>query len=254
MKLSVDMGWITATYLLSLRIGALVIMTPIFSNLSGMIAVRVLFTLALSAMLVSGLGFSPLISSMGLGALVAASVCELVVGAVLAFGVFAAFGAFSVAGKILDVQSGLGIGSVFDPVTRAGAPLFATILNLLAVVIFFSVNGHHALLRGIVFSTQQIPIGASFAGFSAEPLIRQFGLMFSFGVALIAPVMFVLFLIETGLAVIARTLPQMNVFVIGMPVKIVAAIAVFALSANALGHVASRVHASIFDYWERVLP
>ncbi|HYD61572.1 MAG TPA: flagellar biosynthetic protein FliR [Noviherbaspirillum sp.] len=253
MSMLVDPRWVVSVYLLALRLGVLFVMTPIFSTLSGLVAVRILFTLAVSVVLIWSVGVRVSDVPLTAGSLFAASMAELMVGATLAFGVFAAFGAFSVAGKILDVQTGFGIGSVFDPVTRAGSPLFATIFNLLAVAVFFGMDGHHALLRGIAFSVQQVPPGTGFAALPADAVVRQFGLMFSLGMALIAPVVFCLFLVEVGLALVSRVLPQMNVFVVGIPVKIVAGIAMFALTIGYLGPAMGRVYASVFNYWEQVL-
>lgn len=253
MSFDIDSGWAMAVYFLALRLGVLLVMTPIFSSLSGLVTVRVLFTLTVSIALVSGLDIRAGGASLSIGQVIAASFGEMAIGATLAFGIFTAFGAFSIAGKILDVQSGFGIGSVFDPVTWAGSPLFATIFNLLAVAVFFGLDGHHALLRGIAFSVEQLPPGAGFATIAAEAVVRQFGLMFSLGVALIAPVMFCLFLIEAGLALVSRVLPQMNVFMVGIPVKIVAGVAMFALTIGYLGPVMQRVYASAFNYWEQVL-
>jgi flagellar biosynthesis protein FliR len=253
MSMDIDPSWAISVYLLALRLGVLLVMTPIFSSLSGLVTVRVLFTFAISAALVSGMGVRAANVPSSIGPLIAVSMAELMVGATLAFGVFAAFGAFSVAGKILDVQSGFGIGSVFDPVTRRGSPLFATMFNLLAVVVFFGMDGHHALLRGIAFSMQQASPGMGFSALSPDAVIRQFGVMFSLGVVLIAPVMFCLFLVEVGLAMVSRVLPQMNVFVVGIPVKIFAGIAMLASTIGYLGPVMGRVYASIFSYWEQVL-
>jgi len=248
-----DIVWIVAIYLLTLRIGVLLVMTPIFSNLANLASVRVLFTLMLSVVLVSGLGIRPEAVPLTAGTLLLASFGELAIGAVMAFGVLGAFGAFSVAGKILDVQTGFGMGSVFDPVTRAGSPLFATMLNLAAVAVFFGMEGHHALWRGLAFSAQQIPPGAGLSTLNIDALISQFGLMFSLGVALIAPVMLGLLLVEVALAAMSRVLPQMNIFVVGVPAKIFAGLAIFALTIGVLGDAMGRAYASIFRFWEQVL-
>jgi flagellar biosynthesis protein FliR len=253
MSVTIDPAWAMAVFLVSLRIGVIFMMSPVFTGLNGLVTVRVLLTLMLSALLVSGLKLAPAATGLQLGPVVLAAVLELAVGATLAFGVMAAFGAFSLAGKILDIQSGFGIGSVYDPVTRAGAPLFATMLNMLAVVVFFGLDAHHALLRGIAYSLQQVPPGAGFAALDGEAVIRQFGLMFSLGVALIIPVMLCLLLLEVGLAVISRVLPQMNVFIVLIPVKLVAGIAIFAMTLAVLGPSMSKVYASIFLFWEQVL-
>jgi flagellar biosynthetic protein FliR len=253
MAINLDPAWIMSVFLVALRVGALLMLSPIFNGLAGLVTVRVLLTLALSLTLVAGLGVPRATVALAPGPVLLASLGEVAVGAVLAFGVHAAFGAFALAGKILDIQSGLGIGTVYDPVTRAGAPLFATMLNLLAVSAFFSMDGHHAFLRGIGFSLQQVAPGAGIAGLAPEPALRQFGLMFSLGVALIVPVMLCLLLVEAGLAVIARVLPQMNVVIVLAPVKIWVGVLVFALTLGVLEPPMGRIYGSIFDYWERVL-
>ena len=253
MSINVDPAWAMAVFLVSLRIGVVFMMSPVFTGLNGLVTVRVLLSLMLSCVMVSGLHLQPALSSLQLGPVLAAAVMELAVGATLAFGVMAAFGAFSVAGKLLDIQSGFGIGSVYDPVTRAGAPLFATMLNMVAVVVFFGMDAHHALLRGLAYSLRQVAPGTGFTALDADAVVRQFGLMFSLGVALIVPVMLCLLLVEVGLAVISRVLPQMNVFIVLVPVKLFAGVAIFALTVTVLGPSMGRVYATIFTFWEQVL-
>jgi flagellar biosynthetic protein FliR len=255
MVVNLDEGWIGSVFLVALRVGTLLMMSPIFSGLSGLVTVRVLLTIGLSAVLVGGSAGAGAGATAPLtaGAMLFGAAGEVFVGATMAFGVFAAFGAFSVAGKILDIQSGFSIGSVYDPVTRGGAPLFSTMLNLVGVTAFFGMDAHHALLRGLAFSLAQAAPGAGLSNLSAEPVIRQFGLMFSLGVALIVPVMLCLLLVEVGLAMISRVLPQMNVFFVMVPVKIFAALAILALTVSTLAPAMASVYASIFLFWERVL-
>ncbi|SFG89011.1 flagellar biosynthetic protein FliR [Duganella sp. CF458] len=252
MQISIDAGWAVAVFLVSLRLSFLFLLSPVFSGLAAPVAPRVLLTLALAALLVAGGALRPALPDYTLGSLVQGALGEAVVGITLSFGVFAAFGAFSMAGKLLDIQSGFGIGSVYDPVTRSGAPMFAAILNLVAVALFFALDAHHALMRGIAFSLQQVPPGAGLA-LPLEAVLAQFGLVFSMGLALVIPVMLCLLLIEIGLAVVSRALPQMNVFVISIPVKLVAGVSIFALCAPALEPAMGRVYASIFTFWERAL-
>jgi flagellar biosynthetic protein FliR len=253
MSIDIDPAWMLAVFFTAVRLGVLLLMTPILSSLSGLVTVRVLLTLSLSALLVSGQGLRVPAAEMDVVPLVFYAGAEVVTGLTLAFGVFAAFGAFALAGKILDIQSGFGMGNIYDPVTRAGAPLFATMLNMVAVIAFFGMDAHHALLRGFAFSLQQVPPGSGFHALDMEPVLRQFGLMFSLGVALIIPVMLCLLLTETALSIMSRVLPQMNIFIVGVPVKIVAALALFAMTIGGLSPVMARIYASIFTYWEQVL-
>ncbi|MTV41472.1 flagellar biosynthetic protein FliR [Duganella radicis] len=253
MSIDIDPRWMLAVCCTAVRLGALMLLSPIFTSLGGLVTVRVLLTLSLSVLLVSGLHTALPAAVTDIVPLILLALAELVTGLTLAFGVFAAFGAFALAGKILDVQSGLGLGSVYDPVTRGGAPLFTTLLNMAAVVVFFGLDAHHALLRGFAYSLQQVPPGSGFHALDMEPVLRQFGLMFSLGVAMIIPVMLCLLLTETGLAVVSRVLPQMNVFVVGVPAKIVVGLVLFAMTVGALQPVMARVYESIFIYWEQVL-
>jgi len=253
MPIDFDPAWVLAVFYIVIRLGVVLLLSPILAGLGSLVTVRVLLTFALAALLVQGLGARLPAGPLTLGAVVSGACNELVVGGTLAFGVFAAFGAFSLAGKILDVQSGFGIGTVYDPVTRAGAPLFATMLNMLGAVMFFAMDGHHAFLRGLAFSLEQVAPGTGFGTMPVEAVLRQFGLMFSLGVSLIIPVMLILLLTETALAFVSRVLPQMNVFVVGVPVKIVVGTAVLALTVGTMGPSMGRVYASIFDYWQKVL-
>lgn len=252
MAIDIDPHWVAAVLLVSLRLGMVFLLAPFLAGLGGLVTVRVLLTFALSALLVTGAVSLPAVN-VQLDNLISAAIAELVTGGTLAFGVFAAFGAFSVAGKVLDVQSGFGIGSIYDPVTQAGAPLFSTLLNMGAVVIFFGMDAHHALMRGIAFSLQQVPPGTALAALPADAVIRQFGATFSLGVALVIPVILILLLVELGLAVISRVLPQMNVIMVMVPAKIAAGLAVLALTITALRAPMANVFASIFTYWEQVL-
>jgi flagellar biosynthetic protein FliR len=253
MAIQIDPAWMLAVFLVSLRIGVLLMMSPIFTAIEGLVTVRVLLTLVLSAMLVSGMSVPAAPAALGFGAVVLAALQELAVGLTLAFGVMAAFAAFSMAGEILDIQSGFGLASVYDPVTHDGAPMFATMLNMLGVVVFFSVDAHHAFMRGIAFSLQHVAPGAGFGALQADAVIRMFGLMFSLGVSLIIPVLLCLLLVEIGLAVVSRVLPQMNVFIVLVPVKLAAGIVLFALTLPVLGPAMDRVYAAIFRFWEQVL-
>lgn len=252
MVVDIDPRWVAAVSLVSLRVGVLFLFAPFLAGLGRMVTIRVLLTFALSATLTAGAVALPAVR-VDMGNLVSAALAELVTGSVLAFGVFAAFGAFALAGKVLDVQSGFGIGSVYDPVTRAGAPLFATLLDMGAVVMFFGMDAHHALMRGIAFSLQQVPPGTGLEAVPLDAVTRQFGLMFSLGVALIIPVLLILLLVELGLAVVSRVLPQMNVIMVMVPAKVAAGLVVLAFTVTTLEAPMAKVFASIFTYWEQAL-
>lgn len=253
MVMDIDYAWIMSVYFMAVRIGVLLMMSPIFSGLSGLVSVRVLLTLMLSVVLVSVLPLHIAPLPVSIESIVRGTLGELATGAVMAFGVYAAFAAFSVAGKIIDIQSGFGIGGVYDPVTKAGAPLFATMLNMTGVVCFFAMDAHHAFLRGIAFSFEHIPPGSGTFEFKGEAVVAQFGLMFTLGIALIVPAMLCMLLVDVGLAIVSRVLPQMNVIIVLGGAKVAAGLAIFAMTVGTLSPVLKRVFESIFIFWERIL-
>ncbi|TQV73398.1 flagellar biosynthetic protein FliR [Exilibacterium tricleocarpae] len=253
MRIEADMLVISAVLLMFIRLSALFLLTPLFVAAPMPVTVRTLFFLALAFMLIAGLSATPATLPQTLSEWFIAAAQELLIGAVMAFGLFAAFAVFLFGGRILDFQMGFGVANLIDPATQTQGPLLGTILNLMAVMTFFLLDGHHLLIRGIAFSLQQVPIGQSPGALRIDEVVMQFGIMFTFGLMLVAPAVFSLLLLDVGLAVSARTMPQVNIFIVGLPLKIFVGLVVLALSLNYMSPLLKRVFASIFRYWERVL-
>lgn len=253
MTLNFHATWLTAVLLCSLRLSALLFMTPILQAMGLPARVRVIFVLALSAMLVTGLQLAPVNPVGDVPALVGAGINELMLGALMAFGIFAAFAAFNFAGNALDLQIGFNIANAFDPVTRSQSPLLASLLALVAVALFFAVDAHHAVMRGFAYSLERIPLGSPMVQPDPALLIKQFGTIFSLGLMLAAPVLFVLFLLELALAVLSRNLQQMNIFFLAAPVKIAVGLIVMVATASHIGIVAEKIFNGVFTFWDAVL-
>jgi flagellar biosynthetic protein FliR len=148
---------------------------------------------------------------------------------------------------------GFGVATLIDPATRAYAPLLGTFLNLLAVVIFFAIDGHHLLIRGLAHSFELVPLGVPLTEFNIAAVITHFGSMFVYAAAIAAPVVVSLFLLDVALGVVARTMPQVNVFIVSIPLKIFIGLAVFALSLQFMTPLMKNMFESIFRYWEKIL-
>jgi flagellar biosynthesis protein FliR len=253
MSLDVSMGWVTAVLLCAMRLSALLLATPVLAAMGLPARVRVILILSLSLALVSGMRLAPAIGITALPALVGACVNELLLGALMAFGIFCAFAAFSFAGNALDLQIGFNIANLFDPITRSQSPLIASLLGMLAVTLFFSMDAHHALLRGFAWSLERVPLGAPMRLPEPALLLRQFGTVFSFGLLLAAPLLFCLFMVELALAVLSRNLQQMNIFILSAPIKIAIGLVFLALSANHIGSVSKKIFDHIFMSWDGML-
>ena len=246
------LAWVASAFLLSLRVGATFMMTPVLHAVPLPATVRMLVMLGLSVSLAAGLAVAPTAWS-GWNGFIVSAISELALGATLGLGILLAFGAFAVAGQLLDVQLGFGIAQVIDPVTKRPVPILTSAFAYLAVVVFFLVNGHHALLRGIGYSVERFPVGMPWSlAHAAAPLFAQVAGLFGLGFALAAPVVFSILLTEFALGVVARNLPQMNMFTIGLPVKILVGLVALSLWFSGIGGVMTRVYASIAITWDGI--
>jgi flagellar biosynthesis protein FliR len=255
MSAYLDTGWLVVVFLISLRLGALFALAPGLGSIRAPGAFRVFLVIALAAALVPFAAPAPPAAiAASPGALLSAALNEIVVGGLLAFGLFAAFGAFMVAGRAIDMQIGFGVANLLDPVLRTHGPLVGTALNLMGLAVFLAADGHHLLLRGVALSFERVPPGTGLPSVDVAAFAAQFGVAFSLGLAIAAPVLVLLLMIDLGLSVMSRTMPQWNVFFVSMPVKIFAGLAMLALSIPHLGPVMNRLFASIFDFWGRALP
>jgi flagellar biosynthetic protein FliR len=243
-------GWIVAVLLLSTRVAAALLFTPVLYAAAMPALVRVLLVVALSCALALPFAHAAGATPADWMALAAAGVREATLGATLGLGVLVAFAGFALAGRLLDVQVGFGMAQVLDPLTRSRVPVLSSLFAVLAAVFFFLVDGHHALLRGLAYSIERFPPGQGAAFTTAgDAIAREVAALFGLGFALAAPVILALLLVEFALGVLARTLPQMNVLLLGLPVKIVAGLLALSLWIAGFGAPASRLYAQIAKAW-----
>jgi flagellar biosynthetic protein FliR len=244
-------------FLISIRLAVLFFLTPALFPAQVPPTVRVLIVIALSANLALGVAQAPGVAAVAMptneGALALAVLSEAALGAVLALGIQLAFATFTQAASLLDVQIGFGLASVFDPVTNRQSPVLAMAMNQIAAVTFLLVNGHHALLRGINYSLVRFVPGR---GWAIEPvysvLMKKVAGMFSLGFALAAPVACCLLFVEFTLAIISRNLPQMNIFVVGIPAKIIVGLLALSVWYGGAGALMGRVYQSMYLGWDQV--
>jgi len=249
MNLIAESDWVVGVLLISVRLAALLLASPLFSLARLPARISVLFVLVLAVLINDSLDQYSGLSVHGFGPLLKAACMELAVGALLAFGVNCAFAAFSFGGRVLDLQMGFGVANLVNPSTNEHAPLMGTLLLVVGVMTFFLLNGHHWLVRGILHSFQWLPLGAPLVSISLPAILRQFGLMFSFGFIMVAPVVVVLLLMDVAMAIASRSMPQMNMFMLSMPLKIMMGFGVLALSAPYMRNLLQRIFESIFTYW-----
>ncbi|SDW27318.1 flagellar biosynthetic protein FliR [Paenibacillus sp. CF384] len=156
---------------------------------------------------------------------VLAIIREILAGALLGFTAYLFFTIVSTAGSLIDMQMGFGMANIIDPMTGASAPLLGNFKNMIATLVFLSINGHHFLLSGLLQSYEWVPLTNSLFAHVSSGSITSFltamlGQTFLLAIQMSAPLVVAMFLTDVGLGFLARTAPQYNVFVIGIPIKI----------------------------------
>lgn len=151
-----------------------------------------------------------------------AAIKELSVGLLFGFTALLIITAIQLTGEYLSLMMGLSIANVVDPVTRQNVPVIGQIYYIIALLIFLFIDGHHWLIAAVQTSYSIVPIGFDFPGIQLvlERVMTLSSQMFMIALMLAAPLMGILFVVEVALGFMAKVMPQMNIFVVGLPLKI----------------------------------
>jgi flagellar biosynthetic protein FliR len=250
-SLRLDIGWLVTALLLSIRFGAATMIAPVLGPTQIPAVVRVILALAFGGFLAAALPMQHLVPE-STAQLVAAAAGELFLGLVFAFGFVVVYGATQLAGRTLDVQIGFGAANVLNPATQVISPLLGSVLGMVAVAAFLSLDGHLVLMRAMSVSVATMPPGTFHNAIDPAGILEYSAGVFLFALALAGPVMLMFLLSDLSMAVLARSMPQLNVFVLGFAVKIILGLTGLALSIRLSDAVLRGMFGSAFGYWDAV--
>lgn len=149
---------------------------------------------------------------------------EVLIGLLLGLVASMLFYAIQVAGAFIDIKMGFLIANVMDPQTGAQTPLTGGFLYAFAVLFLLVTDGHHLLLDGIFYSYTYVPVEDVSFHFGRESVMETaagaVATMFIIAFQMAFPIVGTLFLVDVALGMMSRAVPQMNVFVVGLPLKI----------------------------------
>ena len=156
---------------------------------------------------------------------------ELIIGMTIGFVSSMVFSAIQMAGQLLDMQIGFGVINIIDPQSGHQVPLIGNFKYILALIIFLATNGHHVLLSALFVSFKLVPVtGVVVHSALSDFMVDMVAGTFVIALKISLPVLITLVITDIALGILARTMPQMNIFVVGVPGKILIGLFVLSLA------------------------
>ena len=228
--------------LIIIRTSGMVVAAPVFGDTGIPRMLRVGLVLLLSLVLVPVLGnitTAPVAES--LWQLAGFVLNELLVGVIIGMMFRFLFIAALTAGGLIGYQIGFMMANMFDQSFSSQVSLIGRFWYIIAILLFLAINGHHLIINAFAESYAVIPPGAvGIYGSAGELIIKYSAYVFVIALKIAAPVMVTLFLTDVALGTIAKTMPTMNVFFVGFPIKIGVGMMVMAMALPIFAYVMER--------------
>lgn len=226
-----ELDTILIMFLLITRIGSIVFALPLLSSRN------IPSLLKISLVLFLSFGLYPVIKDQrfdipdSLFVLALLAITEIIIGFVIGFVAQIFFVSIRLTGDIISQQVGLSIATILDSQYNYPSSIVSNFYYILSVLLFFALSAHHWFVLVITESLRLIPI----LGFNPSKaigitILDFFARSFLVAIQITAPVIVVLLLITIGVGVIARLVPQMNIFILSLPVNLGAGLLFIALT------------------------
>jgi flagellar biosynthetic protein FliR len=227
---------IAAAFLLTFaRIGTMVMLLPGVGEMNVPSRIRLGVALVLTAILLPAHQAAYHVELTALGPVIVVLVQEMIVGAVIGMTARLAISALQIAGTVVAQQLGLGFVTAIDPTQNEQGVLVGNFLTVLGITLIFATNLHYLVIEALndsynIFQPGMMPL----AGDVAKHITHVIATSFRIGIQLAAPFLVFGLLFNVGLGVLARLMPQMQVFFIGLPLSILLGLLLLVLVMGAM--------------------
>ena len=240
--------------LVFVRMVSLFIAVPLFSNRNIPVIAKIGLAFFISTIIINSVEFSPISLSTNFVAYMFAIIKEVFIGWMIGLAAYLAYSILILAGQFIDYQIGFSMVNVFDPLSQIQLTITGNFYYYLVLLVTIITNAHHYFIRGLIQSFELIPIGqvivspdlySSFIGFYDDFFITA--------LQIAAPFFLTLLLTNVILGILARTAPQMNLFVIGFPIKIFLGLLVLFVTLSIFETVSDRIIDKSLQYMDSVI-
>jgi flagellar biosynthetic protein FliR len=242
MSVTISGGQASMMFLVMLRCLGLVFTAPIFGHHSIPTLVKFGLAAALAIALDKTAG-----ATAGTMPLLLAAPFELIIGISRGFVLSLGFSAIELSGRAISIQLGLSLAAVFSPTQEEASTPIDPFFSVLAGLLFLAMNLHRAVVLALAHSFTAYPVGGGWPADLAMTGAQTITLAMELGVRVALPIALVLLLTELSVALLARAIPQINVFILGMPLKMLVGIAVLGAAMPSLITGAESIYRFIFS-------
>ena len=192
---------------------------PILKGAIGMI---------LSFSIISGINYQVVLEINNNYMLVYSVISEIMSGVILGFIANMIFEFIRMAGGYMDIQIGLSMMNILDPSSETTSTPFSNLSYFISMVIFFIIDGHHLLIKCLIQSFKVVNIGQNIVFQDTFSVVLDaFREYFVVGVKIAIPLVLIIIITDLCMALVSRTVPAINVMILGMPVKMVVGLLTF---------------------------
>ncbi len=240
--------------LILVRISGFMVAAPIFSLRNIPMRVKTLLAIAIAIVMFHVIPYREVAYSTTIEyALVV--ITEMLAGVIMGFMANVAYYILSFAGQIIDQEIGFSMVNQYDPITSAQVTITGNFYTYAVMLMVLITNMHHYLIRALTDSFLVIPVGSVALDFGIYEVMKRFVVdYFVLGFRIVLPIFASLLVVNTILAILARVAPQMNMFVIGLQLKVFVGLAVLVLMFMMITGVADLIFREMISMMKDTLP
>lgn len=179
---------------------------------------------------------------------------EVLIGLTMGYMAKLIFTAVEMAGQFIDFQVGYSMGAVYDPMSGSTSSYYGSLFYWMSIMSFFMMNLHHTLLNAVMDSFQvAMPGQLGLSGLNLEGVLFLFSHSFKIAFSIAAPMLVVLLVIDIVMGLISRSVPQINVFMLGMPLKSLLGMVLFLFLASSFMNHGGKTLSLMAEYMDQAV-
>jgi flagellar biosynthesis protein FliR len=231
------------------RLIGLFLSSPLFSNPQIPSQLKSLTVMVLGMLLLGPVGIRPDLVELQLLQYVGLVAAEVAIGVFIGLILTLVFSGIEFAGRLFGIQMGFAVANVVDPTTSQQIGVLSQIIRFIFIFVFFSMDGHLMLVKCLAVSFQVLPLGVGEfnASLIADDIIAVGANLFVIAMKIALPISCAVLLINTGFAALARTTPQLNIFMVAFMVNILAGLFILSFALPSLVALFTRIIHNSFE-------